>query len=115
MNDASLGDLSQPVKLDRDKNRVDLLPVDALQEVGEVLTFGAKKYEEGNWARGEGFKWSRLYRPALNHMWEWVKGNDKDPESGRHHLAHATCCLLFLLSHIIRGKGKDDRKDIGQM
>jgi hypothetical protein len=30
-------------------------------------------------------------------MWAWKSGETLDPESGKHHLAHAMCCAMFLL------------------
>ncbi len=37
------------IKADSAKNELHLLPVGALQSIGEVLTFGARKYAPGNW------------------------------------------------------------------
>ena len=104
---------TQPLKLDTEKVRVELLPTDALNEIAKVLTFGAKKYEAGNWATGDGFKWSRLYGALLRHVFAWARGEDTDPESGISHLAHAGCMLLFLLAHTLRKQGADDRTEIG--
>jgi hypothetical protein len=33
----------------------------------------------------------------MRHVHAWRAGETKDPESGLHHLAHAGCCLLFML------------------
>jgi ribosomal protein L32 len=30
------------------------------------------------------------------------EGEQVDPESGRYHLAHALCCLMFLYEHDMR-------------
>lgn len=95
------------IKEDGGKNRVDLLPIQPLEDIAEVLTFGAQKYADHNW-RG-GFKWSRLYGALFRHMFAWIKGQDKDPETGLSHLAHAGCCILFLLEHEKRKLGEDDR------
>jgi hypothetical protein len=35
------------------------------------------------------------------HIWAWKEGEQNDPETGRHHLAHAMCCLMFLYEHDI--------------
>lgn len=109
MNDAS------PQKFDGGKVRLELLPVDALEEVGKVLTFGAIKYAAGNWATGSGFSWMRLFGALLRHLFAWARGEDKDPESGLSHLAHAGCMLLFLLAHVLRSHGLDDRGMVGQV
>lgn len=98
---------STAIKEDGDKNRLELLPVGPLQDIAEILTFGAKKYADHNWRNG--FKWSRLIGACLRHLFAWAGGQDKDPETGKSHLAHAGCCILFLLEHEKRGLGEDDR------
>lgn len=95
------------VKHDQQKNRLELLPFGALEEVGQVLTFGARKYKDHNWLHCPSRM--RYAGAALRHIFAWVRGEDRDPESGLRHLAHATCCLLFLLTLCQEGRGEDDR------
>ena len=96
------------VKHDAEKDRWDLLPYDSVREVVKVLTYGAKKYEDRNWESG--FKYSRIYGALQRHITAWFQdGEDNDPETGLSHLAHAGCCILFLLAFKLRGIGKDDR------
>lgn len=94
-------------KHDQEKTRLELLPPDALELAGRVLTFGARKYAAWNWAQG--LDWSRLYGAALRHLNAWWGGEGKDPETGHSHLGHAICCLLFLAASEVRGLGRDDR------
>jgi dATP/dGTP diphosphohydrolase len=96
-------------KDDQGKPRWELLPTDAVREVVQVLTFGAKKYADRNWERG--IKYGRVYGAALRHLTSWWEGQDADPETGLSHLAHAGCCVLFLLAWSLRGQGEtwDDR------
>jgi hypothetical protein len=83
-------------KFDGGKLEYGLLPPLALEETVKVLTFGAQKYERDNWKKVPDSK--RRYFDALErHVWAWKKGEVMDPESGIHHLAHATCCAMFLL------------------
>lgn len=107
------GEVQQPQKFDGDKTRLELLPPEFLVGVANVLTFGAKKYSAGNWATGDGFHYSRLYGAMQRHLTSWANGEDTDPESGLSHLYHAGCMLAFLASQIERGKGHDDRTEIG--
>lgn len=95
------------VKHDTGKARMDLLPFDALSEVGVVLDYGARKYSAHNWAHG--MAWGRLLAAALRHLGAWALGEDRDAESGHRHLAHAACCVLMLLALTLRGVGTDDR------
>lgn len=83
-------------KHDSDKPRWDLLPHHAVAQVVAVLSFGAQKYEPDNWRAVQGWRW-RYYAAAWRHAVAWWLGERHDPESGLHHLAHAACCMLFLL------------------
>ena len=87
-------------KFDGGKLEYGLLPPHALEETVKVLTFGAQKYERGNWQRVPDAK--RRYFDAMErHIWAWKKGEKLDPETGINHLAHAMCCLMFLYEHDI--------------
>lgn len=105
--------MTDALKYDKNKPPMDLLPYSTLLEVAKVLGYGANKYttEEGsgrhNWRKG--FEYSRLHAAALRHIGAWGEGEDLDPESGINHIAHALCCLMFLLEHQIKGYGVDDR------
>ena len=95
------------VKDDNTKTRYDLLPPELLEETAKVLTFGAQKYSAHNWAQGA--SWSRYFSAMMRHMWAWWRGEDNDPETGFSHLAHAACCLSFLIAYQRRSLGEDDR------
>jgi Domain of unknown function (DUF5664) len=95
------------VKFDAGKVRLELLPPELLFGVGEILTFGAKKYSDRNWELG--MDWSRPFGALMRHMWCWWRGEDVDPETGKSHLWHAGCCIAFLIAYEQRKIGKDDR------
>ncbi len=95
------------IKDDNAKTRYDLLPPELLEETARVLTFGAQKYSAHNWAQGA--SWSRYFSAMMRHMWAWWRGEDNDPETGFSHLAHAACCLSFLIAYQLRDLGEDDR------
>lgn len=94
-------------KDDADKVRLELVPPELLEAVGDILTYGAKKYADRNWEHG--MNWSRPFGALMRHMWAWWKGEAKDPETGRSHLWHAGCCIAFLIAYEQRGVGTDDR------
>lgn len=94
-------------KHDKEKPRTDLLPAEALFRIAEVLGFGAGKYDAHNWRAGIAF--SRVYGAALRHLLAWNDGEDNDKESGLNHLAHAGCCILFLLTYLREHPELDDR------
>lgn len=111
---AFLGPLEQKygVKIDEGKVRTDLLPTDALLEIAQIMTDGAKKYGAHSWEQGT--KWSEIYAAALRHLFDYWKGQDRDKESGSLTIAHAACNCLFLLAYELRGIGVDDRKKLIQ-
>lgn len=74
----------------------------AAGEVVRVLMFGAKKYGEFNWVKVERAR-ERYFNAAIRHLTAWYRGERNDAESGLHHLAHAACCVLFLLEAELRG------------
>lgn len=89
-------DQSKGLKFDASKPRWSLLPAGTVAQVVEVLEFGAKRYGDNNWQKVENAR-TRYYDAAMRHLEAWKQGQAKDPESGAAHLAHATCCLLFLM------------------
>lgn len=95
------------LKFDADKLPLDLLPFEALEEIALVLQHGAAKYSRNNWRKG--FIHSRPFSAILRHLFAYWKGEDLDKDSGLHHLAHAGCELLFLISFIKTKTGVDDR------
>ena len=112
------------VKFDSQKVRMDLLCPFAMEELAKVLTFGAKKYDSWNWTKG--IKTCRLIAALLRHVFAYAKGEDVDPETGLHHMAHAMCCAMFVVGMPHYATGQDDRplakprfqpvdKDFGQV
>lgn len=95
------------LKFDQGKAPMSLLSSEALHQTAMVLAFGKEKYAAHNW-RG-GFEWSRPLSAALRHILAFQDGEDRDPESGLSHLAHAMCCLMFLLEFEKTHRELDDR------
>jgi len=83
-------------KDDGGKSEFSLLPWKAVQRVTKVLMYGAKKYAPDNWRHVPNAR-KRYFDAALRHIIAWHGGEINDPESGLPHLAHAACCVLFLL------------------
>jgi hypothetical protein len=83
-------------KHDTGKQRYDLIPAYALDKFVEVLTFGSKKYGDNNWRLVDSMD-DRYFAALMRHMWAWKRGEAIDKESGLPHLAHAACCIMFLL------------------
>lgn len=94
-------------KFDADKPRMDLLDGYAIGELAKVLTFGAKKYAPHNWRKG--ITISRLVAALSRHVFAIISGEDKDPETGLDHAAHAMCCCMFLVWTMKNKPELDDR------
>lgn len=84
-------------KDDGGKTRWSLVPRGTLKTIIKVLEHGAKKYGDNNWEQVPHAR-IRYYDAANRHLDSWWGGEDLDPESGLPHLAHAACCILFLLA-----------------
>lgn len=88
---------AQPgTKHDHGKPILGAVPPHAELAVGRVLTFGAEKYARGNWDKVEDHE-NRYMDAALRHLNAHRRGELTDSESGESHLAHAACCILFML------------------
>jgi hypothetical protein len=83
-------------KFDEEKPRWELLPYKEVGEIVSVLTSGAKKYQDNNWKYVTPMK-ERYFGAMMRHLTAWFNGEKKDFETGISHLAHAGCCLLFLM------------------
>ena len=96
-------DCNEGRKDDSAKLRYSLLPVGTVNQVVQVLEYGAStKYEIDNWQKVPSSR-TRYYDAAMRHIDAWWNGElldlDKDGQKGSHlpHLAHAICCLMFLM------------------
>lgn len=87
------------------KVRMELLPLDALEAVAKVYTFGATKYAPNTWRQLE--DGSERYKAALlRHMTAEYKGEELDPESGLPHIYHEAWNALARVAIYIDNHGK---------
>lgn len=108
-------DLTQEgIKFDGEKVRLDLVSPELIEATAEVLHWALIRtdpppYPEHNWALG--IKYSRVFSALLRHLWKWWWGETFDSESGLNHLAHAACCLMFLIHYTRDKNGAYNRFD----
>lgn len=92
-------DEAQPKFIKADKGKTNLAILfdtgNALSDVADVMEFGAKKYDRKNWSKVDDKE--RYVAATLRHLLAYHQDEKIDPESGKPHLAHAICSLLFLL------------------
>jgi len=94
------------VKKDTGKNRLGLVILGfarALQEIGEVGTFGANKYTDDGWVEVQDGE--RRYTDAmLRHLMSEAIGEKYDPESELLHAAHTAWNAIARLDLMLRNK-----------
>lgn len=85
------------------KLRWELLPLRLVKRIVEVYDFGAKKYGANSWQNlPDGY--NRYKAAMFRHIVAFEDGEDKDPESGLHHLAHAAWNSLAMLYFALKGR-----------
>jgi hypothetical protein len=87
-------------KFDNGKTSYSLLEWKTIEQMAELLTYGAKKYDEKtgverNWKHVENPE-QRYYDAAMRHIREDQKGNYLDNETDLPHLVAAMINLMFL-------------------
>lgn len=100
-------ELKVGTKNDSDKVRFELIDPDFIENIAKVLTAGASKYDDFNWARG--INYSRVLGALKRHIHEFEIGNEIDEETNLTHLHHAACNLMFLSFYTKHRKEFDDR------
>lgn len=98
---------TEGIKRDINKPRMDLLPPEGLVRVAEVMGYGAAKYGDHNYRMG--MRHGRLIAAAMRHITAYNNGEDRDPETGHTHIAHAGACVLMLLQMMADYPERDDR------
>lgn len=84
---------------------------EALRAIARVSTCGARKYEAYNYLKGAPA--SESVGSALRHLLAWWGGENNDPESELHHLAHFAWNAIRLVDEVLSRKpGVDDRPQL---
>lgn len=87
--------IDKATRYNEGKPRLGLIPPEIIIGIGEVLTFGAKKYDDNNWKKG--LSDENCMSSCLRHLMAYQAGEEVDSESGLSHLKHAACNLAFML------------------
>ena len=82
-------------KFDQGKSRVDLICPEFIEGIGQILGYGASKYEDNSWQKVPQAD-DRYYAAAMRHLLAYRRGENIDAETCKSHLLHAACCLMFL-------------------
>jgi 5'(3')-deoxyribonucleotidase len=97
----------QGLRHNQGKNRHDLIPAWALNEVAKVFTAGANKYADRNWEMG--MPWSKCLASLKRHLNAFERGVDFDEETTQLHMSHIATNALFLLQYYKIYPQGDDR------
>lgn len=93
------------------KLRWDLLPLETIENLVKVYSFGSKKYSDNSWQNLDNF-WERYKAALLRHLTAIEKGEFYDKESGLPHSSHLMWNAVALDYGFTHGKGKVVYKDI---
>jgi hypothetical protein len=84
------------VKDVRGKERLSLIPYQALKAISKVREFGISKYGDDQcWKQGDP---KDFIEASLRHTYKYLHVGKLDDESGLNHIAHAACSLVLALA-----------------
>lgn len=93
------------------KPRWELLPIEVMEEVVKVYTFGAEKYGVNTWQHLDNGK-ERYYAALMRHLVAWRKGENLDEESKLNPLSHVIWNAIALLWLEMNDKESDGKIQI---
>ena len=90
-------------KFDKGKARYDLIPPEFMDGIAKMYGMGALKYGEGNWEKGGGLSYMRLFAAMMRHAWAFIRGETFDPADGQHHMLSVAwgAIAIFTFDHRI--------------
>jgi len=83
------------LKYDTDKTMWHLVPLNVIEGIAKVMTFGAKKYSEDGW-KSQDLEIKRIYSAMMRHYTAMLNGEYLDPESGLPHAYHFATNATFI-------------------
>lgn len=104
-------------KFDKGKARYDLIPPEFMDAIAKMYGMGAVKYGDGNWEKGTGLAYSRLFSALMRHAWAFIRGETFDPVDGQHHMLSVAWCAIAVftfdnrIEEGVMGDDCDDRSD----
>lgn len=104
--------MNESLKYDNGKVRMDLVPLECVESIAKVLTYGVKKYSDNSWQDLPDF-WKRYKAALLRHLTAIDKGELIDKESGLYHIDQVLTNAMFLSWGFHNGKAISiNKKDI---
>lgn len=87
---------------------IHLVPTTGIEEEALAFLEGALKYGKFNW-RAAGVRSSTYLDAILRHLFKYMNGEDRDPDTLVHHLANIRACTNIILDAELNGMLTDDR------
>lgn len=85
-----------------------ILAMPGLDDIARVGEYGFKKYGD-RWNYRKGMPWTKLLGSCSRHLAAFIRGQNRDSESGLPHLAHLAYDCLMLLEYPGVHDALDDR------
>lgn len=97
------------IGIKHDQGKVDYthIPKQAMDAMGEALTYGAKKYSADNYR--EGLSVRRQVAAALRHIYQFLDEGNFDSDSGCRHIGSALASLAMAAYTVEAQPNYDDR------
>ena len=98
----------QALRYNEGKLQWSMIDFKSLEGMVRVLEMGAKKYSKDNWKLG--MPVTQVCESLMRHLFAYMSGEDKDPESGESHMSHVLVNAMFV-EYIMKERNEfDDRK-----
>ena len=91
------------------KPRLSSVPMGPLLQVAKAFQYGDGKYDAPLCWRSRDIDASDYFDAAARHLVAWWSRDDRDPESGLPHLAHAIASIMIIMDAREQGSMHDNR------
>lgn len=95
------------IRYNSGKPRWSLVHFESLEPMVRVLEYGENKYSDFQWMKGLSHR--QVAESLFRHLTAYLDGEDKDNESGEHHVGHILSNAMFLSYNIKHHPELDDR------
>ena len=95
------------IRYNKGKPEMSQLSPEFLLDLADVMTQGEGKYPKYNWTKGSNY--STAFDSCMRHLLKFQNGENMDDETGKSHILHAACNLMFLYHSFKHHKDLDDR------
>ena len=99
------------MKENKGKKDYTLIPWNVMNEVVDVMMYGAQKYSRDNWRK---VPYDEYIKASFRHLVDFIQGEIYDQESGFTHFAHAVCDILYAAENYFQSGEKVGREEVSE-